>query len=435
MRRRLPVVVSLALALVLATSVVTAGAQSDGTDGAATTTAPADGAPATTVPATGAPAAGTRGVTATSIKVGGLAHSFLYGDADIGAKARFQRANDAGGVNGRTIDYLGLTDDGGDPNLDAQAAAKVVEQDQVFAVVPTVTPDLSGAKYLVRQQVPYFGWALSSNFCGNEYGFGFNGCLVSKGVTSNAWGVLVAKAFAAAKVKGTKAAAILTENTPSGQYQLASLTAGLRSAKLKVVYAQTSLAVPATADYGAVAKAVLTSNGGKAPESVFVVGNISNVLGVQQALRTAGFLGVFTNQLEYAPDLVAPSAGAFVMLQTAPPESAATNPAIAQMVADVQKVAPGQPVTQALMAGYWSADLFLAAVQKAGKNLTTARLLKAVNTKFTYKVAKTVGPTTFPAAHSQPSPCGALVTSNGTAYAVNVPYTCGAVVPVKPSSR
>ncbi len=418
MTRRLLAVASLTLAVALATSVVTAGAATDGTD--STTTVPT---------ATRAPAVGTRGVTATSIKVGGLGYSFLYGDADIGARARFRRANDAGGVNGRTIDYLGLTDDGGDPDLGAQAAAALVGQDQVFAVVPTITPDLSSAEYLVHQKVPYFGWALSSNFCGNDYGFGFDGCLVSKGVTSNAWGVLVARAFGAPN--GGKSAAILTENTPSGRYQLRSLTAALRSANLDVVYGKTSLTVPATADYGAVLQEVLAGNGGTSPDSVFVVGNISNVLGTQQALRAAGFLGVFTNQLEYAPELVAPSVGAFVMVQTAPTESAATNPAIARMVADVQKVAPGQPITQSVMAGYWSADLFLAAVKRAGKHLTTAKLLKVANSGFTYKVANTVGPTTFPAAHSEPTPCGALVTSNGTAYAVNVPYTCGAVVRVK----
>ena len=361
--------------------------------------------------------------------MGGLGYSLLYGDADVGAKARFQRANDTGGVNGRTINYLGFTDDGGDGALGTQAATTLVTQQQVFAVVPTVSSDLAASKFLVQQKVPYFGWALSSNFCGNDYGFGFSGCLVPKGVTSNAWGLLVNKAFGAGGAG--KAAAILTESTPSGQYQLTSLTAGVQSAKLKVVYGKTSLGVPATPDYSAVVKEVLTSNGGKSPDSIFVVGNISNVLGVQQALRAAGFLGVFTNQLQYAPNLVAPAVGAFVMVQTAPPETAATNPAVAQMVADVQKVTPGQPITQSVMAGYWSADLFLAAVKKAGKNLTTESLLKAANTKFTYEVANTVGPTTFPAAHSRPTPCGALVTSNGTAFAVKVPYTCGAVVPVK----
>ena len=425
MRRRAPLVLAFVLAFVLVTvlaaSVVTATAQSNGADTTTTT-----GAPTTSAPASGA--AGTHGVTATSITVGGLGYSSLYGGADIGAKARFQRANDAGGVNGRTIDYLGLTDDGGDPNLGIQGATKLVQQDHVFAVVPTITPDLGAAKYLAQQKVPYFGWALSSNFCGNEYGFGFTGCLIPKDVASNAWGTLVTKVFG----RPGRTAAIVTENTPSGQYQLASLTAGAKSAKLDVVYGKSALTVPATADLGAVAKAVLTSNGGKAPESIFVVGNISNVLGLQQALRAAGFgFGVLTNQLEYGPNLVAPSVGSFVMVQTAPTESAATNPAVAQMIADVQRVAPGTPITQAVTAGYWSADLFLAAVEKAGKNLTPQSLLKAANTKFTYKVANTVGPTIFPAAHSKPTPCGALVTSNGTAYSVKVPYTCGAVVPVK----
>jgi ABC-type branched-subunit amino acid transport system substrate-binding protein len=408
------------VALVLAATAMTAGAQSDG-DGPATTT--------TKVPATGAPGSATRGVTATSIKVAGLGYSFLYGGADIGARARFQRANDAGGVNGRTIDYAGFSDDGGDPTAGTSAVTKLVHEDQVFAVVPAVTPDLAASKYLVQQKVPYFGWALSSDFCGNAYGFGFSGCLLPEGVTSNAWGVLVSKVFGAQSTGRT--AAILTENSPIGQYELQSLTAGITSAKMKVVDGKASLGLPATADFGAVAKEVLASKGGKSPDAVFVVGNVSNVLGVQNALRAAGFLGVFTNQIQYGPNDVAPAIGAIVMSQTAPTESAPTNPAMTQLIADVQKVAPSVPIDQSVIAGYWSADLFLAAVQKAGKRLTSASLVKAANDKFTYQVANTVGPTTFPAAHSLPTPCGALVSSNGTAYAVKVPYTCGRVVPVK----
>ena len=73
----------------------------------------------------------------------------------------------------------------------------------------------------------------------------------------------------------------------------------------------------------------------------------------------------------------------------------------------------------------------LEAVQKAGPKLTPAALVKAANSKFTYEVENTVGPTTFPAAHSVPTPCGALVASNGTAFAVKVPYSCGRVVPIK----
>jgi ABC-type branched-subunit amino acid transport system substrate-binding protein len=128
---------------------------------------------------------------------------------------------------------------------------------------------------------------------------------------------------------------------------------------------------------------------------------------------------------------VAPAVGAFVPTQTAPTESAADNPAMKQLVADVQKIAPDQPIDQSVIAGYWSADLFLAALQKAGKKVTAATLEHAIDTKFTYRVPNTVGPTTFPAAHSLPTPCGALVQSSGTAYVVKVPYACGRVVPIE----
>ena len=410
--------VAVAAALIVASTATAVRAQ----NGQAGTT--------TTTLAAGAGATTNRGVTETSIKVGGLGNSFSFGGADIGARARFQRANDAGGVNGRTIDYTGVADDGGgDPAAGTAAATKLVEQDQVFAVVPTVTPNLAGAAYLAQQKVPYFGWALSSDFCGNAYGFAFSGCLLPDRVTSNAWGVLVRTAFGAPAPGRT--AAIVTEDTPSGQHEVRSLTAGVTSARFTVTYGKAVLGVPATVDFTAIATELLASNAGKAPDAVFVVGNVSNVLGVQNALRNAGFLGVFTNQILYGPNLVAPAVGSFIMTQTAPVESAATNPAMAQLVTDVQKVAPGRSIDQSVIAGYWSADLFLAAVQKAGKQLTAASLVKAANARFTYEVADTVGPTRFPAAHSTPTPCGALVGSNGTAYEVKVPYTCGRIVTVK----
>jgi ABC-type branched-subunit amino acid transport system substrate-binding protein len=411
------VVIAVAVLALVAAAASTAAAQT-------TTTTPATTSP----PAPGASGV-VRGVTDTSIKVGGLGYSYLYGGADIGAKARFQRANDAGGVNGRTIEYLGFNDDGAVGTAGEAAAKKLVEQDGVFAVVPTVTPDLSASSYLVQQKVPYFGWALSSNFCGNQYGFGFTGCPVPKNATSNAWPLLISKVFP--QGASGRAVAIVAENTPSGQYDVGALSAAAKSVKLRVAYAKTSLVAPSTPDYNAVAKEVMASNNGNIPDAIFVLGGASNVLGMQQALTTNGYLGLFTNQIEYAPDLVAPAVGAIVLTQTAPVETAGENPAMQQLVADVQKVAPGTPVDQSVIAGYWSADLFLAAVQKAGKKLTPASLVKATNTKFTYEVENTVGPTTFPAAHSVPAPCGALVASNGTAYAVKVPYTCGRVVPIK----
>jgi ABC-type branched-subunit amino acid transport system substrate-binding protein len=391
------------------------------------------GAQSTTTPPTTAPAApgagAVRGVTPTTIKVGGVGQSFLYGGANIGARARFQRANASGGVNGRTIDYIGFTDDGGVGATGTTAAQKLVEQDGVFAVVPVVTPDFAASSYLVKQHVPYFGWALSSNFCGNRDGFGFTGCPVPEDATSNAWPLLISKMFPTGSTSG--AVAIVAEDTPSGNYEVATLSAAAKSVKLRVAYAKTSLATPATADYNAIAREVVTSNGGSIPNAVFVVGGPSNVYGMQQALSANGYLGLFTNRIGYAPNLVAPAASTVVFTQTAPTESASTNAAMQQLVDDVHRIAPDQPIDQGVIAGYWSADLFLAALQKAGKNLTPATLVSAANRKFTYEVPNTVGPTTFPAAHAVPTPCGALVASDGSTYSVKVPYTCGRVVRVK----
>jgi branched-chain amino acid transport system substrate-binding protein len=296
-------------------------------------------------------------------------------------------------------------------------------------VVPTVTPDFAASSYLARHRVPYFGWALSSDFCGSVSGFGFTGCPFPKRVTSNAWPTLVGRAMP--NGGSGRAVAIVAESSPTGQYEVSALSAAARSVKMRVAYAKASLAVPAMPDYGAVVTEVLASNNGRAPDAIFVLGGTSNVVGLQQALVAGGYQGILTNQIQYAPGLVAPSIGVFVVTQTAPVESAADNPAMKQLVTDVQKVAPGQPIDQSVVAGYWSADMFLAALRKTGKQLSRASFARAANTKFTYRVANTVGPTTFPAAHSLPTPCGALVQSTGTAYAVKVPYTCGRVVPIQ----
>jgi hypothetical protein len=51
----------------------------------------------------GASSGTTRGVTSKSITVGGLGFAEYYGDSAIGAEARFDAQNKAGGVYGRKI--------------------------------------------------------------------------------------------------------------------------------------------------------------------------------------------------------------------------------------------------------------------------------------------------------------------------------------------
>ena len=73
------------------------------------------------------------------------------------------------------------------------------------------------------------------------------------------------------------------------------------------------------------------------------------------------------------------------------------------------------------------------AVPYLGKTLTLTDGTAAViggQAQWTYTVPNTVGPTKFPGAHNEPTPCGSLVRSDGSAYTALVPYTCGKVVKV-----
>ena len=92
------------------------------------------------------------------------------------------------------------------------------------------------------------------------------------------------------------------------------------------------------------------------------------------------------------------------------------------VVNNIKKVSSA-PIGQGTLGGYFSADAFIAAVKKAGKNLTPESFAKVL-TKFTYQIKGVIGPTKYPQSRTLGAPCGTLATSNGTAYEITVPYAC-----------
>ena len=139
-----------------------------------------------------------RGVTSDSIKVGGLTDN-QQPEAAAGAKARLDAANASGGINGRTFDYTGAQNDQGDVSKSLAAGKQLVQQDQVFAVVPVVTPNAASVeKFFEQQHVPFFGWGINTGFYDNNYGFGFTGAIVPPPPVTTAgstWGDLVDRAL------------------------------------------------------------------------------------------------------------------------------------------------------------------------------------------------------------------------------------------------
>jgi ABC-type branched-subunit amino acid transport system substrate-binding protein len=379
----------------------------------------------------GVPSQATKGVTDKTINVAGMVSNPTFGDAMKGAQARFDRENAKGGVNGRKIKIVDTADDKFDPTTNVQEARRVVSSGNVFAIVPTVTVVLGSADYLAQQKVPFFGWGISSGFCENDYGYGFTGCVAPK--TPEYGNTFMPAAGAKALNKDPKGltVAIIAEDTDAARSGLGTLGTAAESLGMKVVYSKGVVpAPPATVgDFTPFSQDIMTSNGGAPPDIVIILfASIPSTLGLQGTLQAAGFKGPIENTQTYDPQLAAPSKGGSVYVQFGAYETADTVSGVKQMKTDLEKADAPLGVLSAV--GYLSADMFIAALKKAGKNLTVDSFQKAAS-KLKYNVDKTAGPTTFPKDRVQPGVCGTLVTSNGTGYDVTVPYFCGEAVKAK----
>jgi ABC-type branched-subunit amino acid transport system substrate-binding protein len=370
----------------------------------------------------------TRGVTNDTITVGGLGYSAFYQDSAVGAQARFGRANDSNEIpGGRKINFVGFRDDGSDQSKNLDEGRKLVQEDQIFAAVPVITPFLGASDFFSQNKVPYIGWGIASGFCANPFGFGFSGCLTPENpkIAGSTWGELM-KAFFNGDVKG-KTAAVIAEDNDSGKAGVKVITASARAGGFKVVYNKNPVPPEpaAISDYTPFANEILTSNSGKAPDVVFVVTSFSRVTGIQSKLVDLGYQGVLTNAVGYDPRVAASFKGSTAFIQFNAFESAAQgNAAMQKIIDEIRAVKSDQQLTQPVLAGYLSADMFVEMLKKTGKNLTEARFLKAANKNFKYGVKDVLGTITFPAGHTHQAPCGTLVESDGANYTIRVPFKC-----------
>ncbi|MER5890578.1 ABC transporter substrate-binding protein [Streptomyces sp. NPDC001941] len=379
-----------------------------------------------------------RGVTADTVKVGGIvsmtsASGYSKKDTDLGARARYDRANAEGGVNGRKIQYLGAEDDGQDPAKNLAAARQLVQRDQVFAVAPMSSVTFSGADFLDRQQVPTIGWGTLPSFCGPKHIYGFNGCLVPMpgGTLNQTWPEGLAKVLGGARGKSV---ALIAGDSDAGKFGIRTFKQGFAAAGFEVSYAKAS--VPATAlpnDWSAYTKEILRANGGKAPDVVVSVMQTPYNIGLFTSLKRAGYKGLITDPTDYDPGLLTKDTtrqaldGVLVLLQFQPFE--ADTPAMRRFKEDIKKASGGKdvPLNMHMMTGYMSADLFLSIAAKAGKDLTVESFQKAA-AAFS-DTGTLVGDRAEPKGQKESFGCGALVRLKDGRYEVAVPFTCYEPIP------
>jgi hypothetical protein len=219
-----------------------------------------------------------------------------------------------------------------------------------------------------------------------------------------------------------KTAAVISENNDSGKIGVQVIAATAEAVGMKVVYQEASVTPPpaTVGDYSPYVQAIMTSNGGQPPDVAFVVTAAANAVGLGRALGQAGYKGIITNAVGYAPQLTTLANGWSAFTQFATPES--TDPNMQKVVQTLNAGGITQ-IGQPALAGYFAADMFVAILKKVGKNLTPESFQK-VASRFTYGIDGVIGPTYYPAGYTEGTPCGQLATSDGTKWSVTAPFAC-----------
>jgi ABC-type branched-subunit amino acid transport system substrate-binding protein len=201
------------------------------------------------VPAAGARSGATPGVTAKEILLGATGPlsgaESQYQPVLSGAKAYFDYVNDHGGVLGRKIRYQ-VEDDQYNPVQTVQLTQKLVEQENVFALVNSIGTEhaLAVRQYLNERKVPQLFVGSGATAIASErkhYPWSM-GLLPSFAGEGTIYGRLIARDHPNAKI------AVLYENDEYGQELLAGLKRGLGKKAGQIVAAESYALLDPTVD-------------------------------------------------------------------------------------------------------------------------------------------------------------------------------------------
>lgn len=361
------------------------------------------------------------GVTATSITVGGIASlsgpiPAQFGGVFDGAKAYFNMVNAAGGVYGRKINYAYELDDAGDPSQDIQQAHALVGQDHVFAVVGVGTAVFSAAQYLVQNNVPTFGYAISPSWSIGDSLFGAEGSFVDFTTPGPE------PAFLAQQVKATKIA-LLAYNVTESQAACQGFSSVLHRYGASVVFSDLSIPAPAID----LSSEVIRLKSAGAQMVVSCMDLAGNVL-LAQALKQSQLSpvqywlnGYDETDLKQYSKLMQ---GIYFLVPHTPFQLAgnqlARYPGMAMYLRELAKYFPNDTPNEASMAGWINADLFVTALRKLGPHTAPTRsgLIDAINSLVNYSANGLVSPITWKGEHDANGPydCNVYVKVVGTRF-------------------
>ncbi len=378
-------------------------------------------------------AGGTDGVTATTIRVGSLASSSGIAAADFapvvtGARVYFDQLNAAGGVDGRKIVYSPNIDDGTSPSGDTAGAEQLVA-DKVFAVVGVGTPFFTGSSVLRSHAIPTFGVQENTNaqWAGPTM-FGVGGSYVD-------FTAPIPQAAYVAERNGDTRAAVLAYNVSQSSQGCVGITKALQ--QYHIATPVIDMSIP----YGAASlDADVTRMQQAGVDFVASCMDVTGNIKLSETLQQHGMGKVTQFWLDgYDQQVLSQNAsameGVYLMLQQTPFEVSklfpGRYPGIDAFNKALARFAPGTPPNATALAGWVSADLFVAGLKKIGRDVTRSRLVAAINSLTDYTAHGAIAPVDWKVAHTGLTPLdcttyvqvrhGAFVPVYGTKPSV---YTC-----------
>ncbi|MEV0242515.1 ABC transporter substrate-binding protein [Streptomyces sp. NPDC050674] len=182
-------------------------------------------------------------ITSATSPVGGSAFT---GPRD-GARAYFDRLNARGGIDGRRVDVR-LCDDGGSGVGNNECVHRLVERDEVVALVATTALDYAGASRVSRARVPDIGGQpIGSAYDTYPHLYGIYGSLAPRDGTPGWDGTLYGGTEVYRYFKrehGARTAAVVSYNQPASAAYARLVERGLRTEGYKVVTEQVDFALP-----------------------------------------------------------------------------------------------------------------------------------------------------------------------------------------------
>ncbi len=320
------------------------------------------------------PAIAEDGVSADTIVFGQAA--VLEGPASAlgigmraGLNAAFDEINAKGGVHGRKIKLISVND-GYEPDRSIAATKKLIEEDKVFALIgPVGTPTCAATQPIATAaKVPFIGPFTGAGFLRNTKFENVINVRASYGAETEAWIRHLTEDLKISKI------AIFYQDDAFGRAGLDGVKAAMKKRNMELI-------AEATYERNTVAvKSALLTLKRAEPEAVVIVGAYKPVSEFIKLARKVNFNPAFVNISFVGATALAkelgPDGKGVIVSQVVPFPWDSSLKVVTDYQAAIKK-GGGEPEFVSLE-GYLVGRLTIAALDKAGKDVTREGLLKAI---------------------------------------------------------